>query len=281
MFLVLLDAKPAHLLLPAPSVLTHLFFKEVSARLNAIMDLLLLDQSVEDALRDVFNALKTSFATTALMDSICIMERAIRFAPLELSEIAILPTGFALLAILHARPVSTILLIVPAVRTERDTFKLQLLCNLVSKPVMMEPMPTMEFARSAISSVLPVSEAQATVSLALKDNFSIREDAGPLALVFYSLTLELKPHALILALKDSINFQPLPVLLAQFNALPAMEDLATVLHAFKDQFLPMEPALLNVVRMSSASLEFAFPAINHAMDAQLPQPTVNHALLDM
>ena len=281
MFLALLDAKPVHLLLPAPSVLIHLSSKEASAKLNATMDSLLLDQSVEDALKDVFNALKTSSATTALMDSICTMELATRSAPLEPLEIALQLTGSARLAIHHARPASTIHPIAPAARMERDIFKLQLSCNPVSKPVMMVPSPTMESARSAISSALPASEVPATVSLALKDNFFIREDAGPLALEFFSPTLELKPLALIHALKDSTNTQALPALLALFNAQLAMEDPITVLHAFKDQFPPMEHALPSVVRMSSASLEFALLVMNLAMDAQLPQPTVNHALLDM
>lgn len=281
MFLVLLDAKPVHLLLLAPSVLIHLSSKEVSVKLNATMDSLLLDQSAEDALKDVFNALKTSSATTALMASTCIMELAIRSALLELLEIALQPTGSALLATHLARPASTTLLIAPAARTERDIFRLQLLCNHASKPVTMVPTPTMESARSAISSVLPASEAQATVSLALKVNFSIREDAGPLALEFSSPTLEPKPPVSIHALKDSTSSQALPALLAQFNAPLVMEDPTTVPHAFKDPSLPTEPALPNAVRMSSASPESVLLVMNLAMAAQLHQPTVFHALLDM
>lgn len=281
MFLVLLDAKPVHLLLLAPSVLIHLSSKEVSVKLNATMDSLLLDQSAEDALKDVFNALKTSSATTALMASTCIMELAIRSALLELLEIVLQPTGSALLATHLARPASTTLLIAPAARTERDIFRLQLLCNHASKPVTMVPTPTMESARSAISSVLPASEAQATVSLALKVNFSIREDAGPLALEFSSPTLEPKPPVSIRALKDSTSSQALPALLAQFNAPLVMEDPTTVPHAFKDPSLPTEPALPNAVRMSSASPESVLLVMNLAMAAQLHQPTVFHALLDM
>jgi len=280
-FLVLLDAKPVHLLLLAPSVLIHLSSKEVSVKLNATMDSLLLDQSAEDALKDVFNALKTSSATTALMASTCIMELAIRSALLELLEIALQPTGSALLATHLARPASTTLLIAPAARTERDIFRLQLLCNHASKPVTMVPTPTMESARSAISSVLPASEAQATVSLALKVNFSIREDAGPLALEFSSPTLEPKPPVSIRALKDSTSSQALPALLAQFNAPLVMEDPTTVPHAFKDPSLPTEPALPNAARMSSASPESVLLVMNLAMAAQLHQPTVFHALLDM
>jgi len=139
----------------------------------------------------------------------------------------------------------------------------------------------MEFVRSAISSALPASEAQATVFLALKDSFFIREDVGPLALVFFSPIPELRLPVLTHAQMDSTNIPALPALLAQFNAQPVMEDPATVLHAFKVQFLQMEPALPSVVRMSSASLEFVLLVINHAMDAQFLQPTVNHALLDM
>jgi len=280
-FLVLLDAKPVHLLLLAPSVLIHLSSKEVSVKLNATMDSLLLDQSAEDALKDVFNALKTSSATTALMASTCIMELAIRSALLELLEIVLQPTGSALLATHLARPASTTLLIAPAARTERDIFRLQLLCNHASKPVTMVPTPTMESARSAISSVLPASEAQATVSLALKVNFSIREDAGPLALEFSSPTLEPKPPVSIHALKDSTSSQALPALLAQFNAPLVMEDPTTVPHAFKDPSLPTEPALPNAARMSSASPESVLLVMNLAMAAQLHQPTVFHALLDM
>lgn len=268
MFPVLLDAKPVPLLLPAPSVLIHLFFKAVFAKLNAIMDLLLLDQYAEDALMDVFNAPKTSCATTVLTVSTCTMELAIRSALLEQSEIAPQPTGSAHLAIPHARPASITLHTAQAAKTERDTFKLQLSCNLVFKPAMMEPMPIMEFARSAISSALPALEAQATVSPALKDSFSIREDVGPLAPVFFSPILELRPPVLTHALMDSTSIPPLPVLPAQSNAQPVMEDPATVPHASKDQFPPMEPAQLDVVRMSSASLEFALLAMNLAMDAQ-------------
>lgn len=281
MFLALLDAKPALLLLPAPSVSIHSFFKEVSVKPNAIMDSPLLDQSAEDALKDAFNALKTSSATTALMASICTMEPAIRSALLEPSETILKPTGPAILAIHLAKPVSTILHIAPAARMERDIFKLQQLSNPASKPVTMVPSPTMESARSATSSVLPASAAPATVSHVLKVNFSIREDVGPLALVFFSPTLEPKQPALTHVLKDSTNSQALPALLAQSNALLAMEDPTTVLHAFKDQFPPMEPALPNAVKMSSASLEFVLLVMNLAMDAQSHQLTVNHALLDM
>lgn len=281
MFLVLLDARPAHLLLPAPSVSIHLSSKEMSVKLNATTDSLLLDQSAEDALKDAFNALKTSSATTALMASTCTMELATRSALLELLEIAVQPTGSALLAIHLARPASTILLIAPAARTERDIFKPQRSFNPASKPVTMVPTPTMESARSATSSVLPVSEVQATVSLALKVNFSIREDAGPLALEFFSPTLELKPPVSIHALKDSTSSRALPALLAQSNAPLVMEDPTTVPHAFKDLFPPMEPALPSAVRMSSASPESVLLVMNLAMAAQLHQPTVNHALLDM
>ena len=281
MFLVLLDARPAHLLLPAPSVSIHLSSKEMSVKLNATTDSLLLDQSAEDALKDAFNALKTSSATTALMASTCTMELAIRFALLELLEIAVQPTGSALLATHLARPASTILLIAPAARTERDIFKPQLLFNPASKPVTMVPTPTMESARSATSSVLLASEVPATVSLALKANFSIREDAGPLAPEFFSPTLEPKPPVSIHALKVSTSSQALPALLAQSNAQLVMEDPTTVPHAFKDPFPPMEPALPSAVRMSSASLESVLLVMNLAMAAQLHQPTANHALLDM
>lgn len=281
MFLVRLDAKHVQLLMSALSALTHLSSKEMFVKLNAIMDSLLLDQSVEDALKDVFNVLKTLSAITALMVSICTMELAIRFALLELSETALQQTGFVILAIHLARLASIILLIVPAARTERDIFKLQPLSNHASKPVMMVPTPTMEFVRSAISSVLPALEAPATVSHALKVSFFIREDAGQLALEFFFPTPELKPHALTHALMDFTSTQPLPVLLAQFNVPLVMEDPITVLHAFKDQLLLMELVLPSVVRMSSVSLEFVLLVMNHAMDAQLHQLTVNHALLDM
>lgn len=281
MFLAPLDAKPAHLLVYAPSVSTHLSFKEMCVKLNAIMDLLLLAQSVEDALKDAFNALKISFATTVLTVFTNITELAIRFALLELLEIALQPTGFALPAILLAKLASIILLIAPAAKTEKAIFKHQPSCNPVFKHAMMEPLPTMESVRSAILSALPALEALVIVSPALKDNSFIKEDAGPHALEFFYPTLELKLPVLILALKDSTNSPLLLVLLALFNAHLVMEDLTIVPHACKDQSPLTELAQLNAVKTSSASLEFALLVMSLAMDVQLPQLIVNHVLLDM
>jgi len=280
-FLVPLDAKPAHLLVFAPSVSTHLSFKEMCVKLNAIMDLLLLAQSVEDALKDAFNALKISYATTVLTVFTNTTELAIRFVLLELLEIALQPTGFALPVILLAKLASIILLIAPAAKTEKAIFKLQPSCNPVFKHAMMELLPTMESVRSAILSALPALEAPVIVSPALKDNSFIKEDVGPHALEFFYPTLELKLLVSIPALKDSTNSPLLLVLLALFNAHPVMEDLTIVPHAYKDQSPLTELAQLSAVKTSSASLEFALLVMNLAMDVQLPQLIVNHVLLDM
>lgn len=94
----------------------------------------------------------------------------------------------------------------------------------------------MEFARFVTSSVPPVSEAQLTASLALLTKFSMRVDAGPLAPLFFSPALEPEaPLALATVLMDFTRYQPLSVLLARFNALPAMVDPTTAHLAFRDQ----------------------------------------------
>lgn len=127
----------------------------------------------------------------------------------------------------------------------------------------------MEFARFVTSSVPPVSEAQRTASLALPTKFSMRVDAGPLAPLFFFPALEPEaPLASATVLMDFIRYQPLSVLPARFNALPAMVGPATAHLAFKDQCLEMELAQSTAERTSSVSKEFALLALLPAMDAQ-------------
>lgn len=132
----------------------------------------------------------------------------------------------------------------------------------------------MEFARFVTSSVPPVSEAQPTVSLALPIKFSMRVDAGPLVPLFFSPALE--PEAPLVSatvLMDFTRYQPLSALLALLSALPARVD-PTIAHlASKGQCPSMVLARSTAVRTSSASREFAWLALFHAMDAQSPQPT--------
>lgn len=102
-FLVLQAAKLVH---QVPTVLNALilsFFKDQSVRPTVTMVSPPSDQFVWDAPRDVFSALKTSFASTVLMDSICTMVTAMIFAQLELLEIALEPIGTVFHATHHVR----------------------------------------------------------------------------------------------------------------------------------------------------------------------------------
>ncbi len=99
---VQLDANHAHQPLTAANVLSHLSFKALFAKPTAMTASLLLDQSAEDVPPDVFNALKTLSASTALIISTCTMEPATAFALLEPSETAHQVTGTVFLATLLA-----------------------------------------------------------------------------------------------------------------------------------------------------------------------------------
>lgn len=88
-----LDASLAPQQLTAADVLSHLCFKEQSAKLAVMMDLLLLDQCAKDAQLDACNALKTLSASTALMASTCTTVPATAFVLLEPLEIAHQVTG--------------------------------------------------------------------------------------------------------------------------------------------------------------------------------------------
>lgn len=120
---------------------------------------------------------------------------------------------------------------------EKDIFKHLLFNNLVLKFVMMEPSLKMVSVKFVTSNALPVSEALPTVFLAHQVNFFIREDVGLPVLLscFLILRVELLHHVLKLAQMDSTKYLKLSALLAQLNALLAMEDLTTVLPVFKVQ----------------------------------------------
>lgn len=135
---------------------------------------------------------------------------------------------------------------------------------------------------SVTSSVLLVWEVLPTVSHALPIKFSIKEVAGPLAPLSSCQVLELEVlNVLRTALMDFTKYQILSVLHAPSNAQLALMVLPTVLHAFKDQSLQMEPALLNAVKIISASKEFALLVMFHAMDAQSSPLTAGLVLQDM
>ena len=139
----------------------------------------------------------------------------------------------------------------------------------------------MESAVSVTSSVPLVWEVPLTVSHALPTKSSIKEAVGLLVLLFFYQALELEAlNVLITALMDSTKCPTLSVLHALFSAQLAPMVPTTVLHAFKDQSQSMEHALLNVVKINSASKEFALPVKSHAMDAQLVLPTVRLVLQD-
>ena len=164
---------------------------------------------------------------------------------------------------------------------EKATFKLQLLTNLVFKLAMTVPMPTMEFAVSATSSVPLVWEVPLTVFHALLTKSSIKEAAGLLVLPSFYQALELEALLVLTTVLTGSTKCPTPnVLHAPSNAQPAQLALTTVLHAFKDQSPSTEPAQLNVVKINSVSKEFVLPVKSHAMDAQLVLPTVKLALQD-
>jgi hypothetical protein len=236
-FLVLQAAKPAHQAQTVLNVLILSFFKDQSARLTVMMVSPPLDQFVWDAPRDVFSALKTSFVSTVLMDSICTMVIAMIFAQLELSEIVLEPTGTVFLAIHLARLVLIILLIAQAVKMAKDIFKHLLFNNLVLKFVMMVPSLKMVCVKFVTSNALLVSEAPPTVFLAHQVNFFTREDVGPLVPLSCFLIPRVEPlhHAFKFAQMDSTKYRKLNAPLVQLNALLAMEGLTTVLPAFRVQ----------------------------------------------
>ena len=176
-FLAQLDANSVLPVPTAPTASVLLSYKELSVKPPATLVSLLLDQSVRAVPLDAFSALKTSSASTALMVSTCTMALATLSAPPEPSETVLRPTGTASLAILLARPASTIPLTAQAAKMERDTSRPQLSTRAVSRTALTEPSLTMEFARFAISSVLPVSAVPPTASHALPTKFSIRVDA--------------------------------------------------------------------------------------------------------
>ena len=95
-----LDANPAHHPLTAANASNPLSFKALFVKATAMTASLLLAQSVKDVPLDAFNALKTSSASTVLMDSTCTMEPATAFVLLEPSETAHQATGTVSLATL-------------------------------------------------------------------------------------------------------------------------------------------------------------------------------------
>lgn len=101
---VLLDAKPAPLPTTVVGVLIPWSSRVQFAKLTATMASLLLVQSAEDAQLAAFSALKTSFASIALMVSTCTTVLATVSALLVPSETVHQPTGTVFLATLHARP---------------------------------------------------------------------------------------------------------------------------------------------------------------------------------
>ena len=131
--------------------------------------------------------------------STCTRVTATLFVLLVLLEIDLLAIGFVSLAILLARPVSTILASVLVVLTEWATSRPQLLLNLVSLVVSMELTPMLECVRFVTSSVEPVLGLPLTVSLALLTRSSIEEAAGLSVLLFLSRESDKTLHALTLA----------------------------------------------------------------------------------
>jgi hypothetical protein len=206
-YLALQDVKPALLPQTALIALVLLSFKTLSAKLTAIMDLLLWDQSVKDVLLDVFSALKTSSVSIVLIVSTCIMEPATVYVLLELLETALQETGNVFLATLHASLALIIHLSAQVVKTVKDTSKHQQSNSPAFKLVMMEHSLTTEFAQFAILPALLVWEALTTVFRALPIKFSIKEVVGLLAPPFCCQALELETlPALVTVLMDFIKF---------------------------------------------------------------------------
>lgn len=227
------------------------------------------------------NALTISSATTAPITIICTMVIATKFVQQALSGKVHQETGFVFPAMNLVKPASIILPTALAALTEEVIFRLQLKPNLVCLLVLMVPLQVKESARYATLDVPPVLDQPQTVFPVLLVKFSIKEDAGLLALLFKCKPSVKMLHVLINVLTDSTGPHKLNVLHATLSVPLVQELLTTVLLVFMDQYRLMVLVQSHAVKTNSVSKVFALRARRAATDASSTLKTVFNALMAM